>query len=369
MMSLFATSHYAEVYGDELRSAYENVLSHGQYILGPEVAALEERLTDFVGARCTTVANGTDALFIALSVLDIGVHDEVIVPSFTWVSPVEAVVLRGAKPVFVDIHADSFLLNPDCIEAAITEHTRAIIAVNLFGQTADFSAINRIAEKHKIVVIEDAAQSFGACHASQRSCALTTIGTTSFFPTKPLGCFGDGGALFTNDAVLHERIAQFRSHGKTGPQTFTIPGVNSRLDSLQAAILLVKLKYFAQELDERKRIATLYDEQLCNEVMTPVTMSQNDHIYALYTIQTDYRDELKSFLTERGIPTGIYYTQPIHHQLGKASLEDRDDTLPITDQMVTRVLSLPIHPFLQEREQEKVISMIKLFFRNLNRFK
>ncbi|MGU9805365.1 UNVERIFIED_CONTAM: DegT/DnrJ/EryC1/StrS family aminotransferase [Pseudomonas sp. CM11] len=333
---------------DKIDAGIQRVLSHGQYILGPEVAELEEKLAQFVGANhCITCANGTDALQIAQMALGIGPGDEVITPGFTYIATAETVALLGAKPVYVDIDPRTYNLDPQKLEAAITPRTKAIIPVSLYGQCADYDAINAIAAKYSIPVIEDAAQSFGATYKGKRSCNLTTIACTSFFPSKPLGCYGDGGAIFTNDDELAKVLRQIARHGQDRRYHHVRVGVNSRLDTLQAAILLPKLEIFEKELEQRQRVAKLYDESLkalgVNTV--PYVEEWNTSAYAQYTILVDERDQLQETLKKQGIPTAVHYPIPLNKQ---PAVADASAQLPTGDRVAEQVMSLPMHPYLDD---------------------
>lgn len=329
----------------------QRVLDHGQYILGPEVAELEEKLAAFVGAKyCITCANGTDALQIAQMALGIGPGDEVITPGFTYIATAETVALLGAKPVYVDIDPRTYNLDPQLLEAAITPRTKAIIPVSLYGQCADFDAINAIASKYGIPVIEDAAQSFGASYKGKRSCNLTTIACTSFFPSKPLGCYGDGAAIFTNDEELAIVIRQIARHGQDRRYHHIRVGVNSRLDTLQAAILLPKLEIFAAEIELRNQVAQSYTKQL-NEsgiTTTPFIEVHNTSAWAQYTIRVNERDQVQQHLKEAGIPTAVHYPIPLNKQ---PAVADANARLPVGDEVAERVMSLPMHPYLTEADQ------------------
>lgn len=332
----------------------QKVLSHGQYILGPEVTELEDRLIEFTGAKyCITVANGTDALQIAQMALGIGPGDEVITPGFTYIATAETVALLGARPVYVDIDPRTYNLDPSKLEASITPRTKAIIPVNLYGQCADFDAINAIAAKHGISVIEDAAQSFGASYKGKKSCNLTTIACTSFFPSKPLGSYGDGGAVFTNDEELAKVIRQIARHGQDKRYHHIRVGVNSRLDTLQAAILLPKLEIFAEEIELRNRVADNYT-RLLNEVgihTTPHVETYNVSTWAQYTIRVQIREQVQQKLKDAGIPTAVHYPIPLNKQ---PAVADAKALLPIGDEVAEEVTSLPMHPYLFEKEQLKV---------------
>lgn len=342
---------------DKIDAGIQRVLAHGQYILGPEVAELEEKLAAFVGAKhCITCANGTDALQIAQMAVGVAHGDEVITPGFTYIATAETVAVLGAKPVYVDIDPRTYNLDPALLEAAITPKTKAIIPVSLYGQCADFDTINAIAAKHGIPVIEDAAQSFGATYKGRKSCNLTTIACTSFFPSKPLGCYGDGGALFTNDDELAKVIRQIARHGQDRRYHHIRVGVNSRLDTLQAAILLPKLDIFPHELQQRDHAAQRY-ARLLGEIgiSAPFVESHNKCAWAQYTVQIETRDHVQARLMAAGIPTAVHYPIPLNRQ---PAVEDVVACLPIGDAVATRVMSLPMHPYLDASGQRSVINAI-----------
>ena len=344
---------------DKIEAGIARVLSHGKYILGPEVIELEEKLAEFTGAKyCITCGNGTDALQIAQMALGIGPGDEVITPGFTYIATAETVALLGAKPVYVDVDPVTYNLDPARLEAAITSNTKAIIPVSLYGQCADFDAINAIAEKYNIPVIEDAAQSFGAMYKGKRSCNLTTIACTSFFPSKPLGGYGDGGAIFTNDDELAKVIRQVARHGQDRRYHHVRVGVNSRLDSLQAAILLPKLEILTEELELRQQVANRYTELLheAGIMTTPTIVEGNVSAYAQYTIQVENRSDVQAKLKEAGIPTAVHYPIPLNKQ---PAVADGSIELPVGDQIAERVMSLPMHPYLTEDEQLMVVSALQ----------
>ncbi|WP_371231516.1 DegT/DnrJ/EryC1/StrS family aminotransferase [Pseudomonas sp. QE6] len=355
---------------DKIDAGIQRVLAHGQYILGPEVTELEEKLAAFTGAKyCITCANGTDALQIAQMALGIGVGDEVITPGFTYIATAETVALLGAKPVYVDIDPRTYNLDPNLLESAITPRTKAIIPVSLYGQCADFDAINAIAAKHGIPVIEDAAQSFGATYKGKRSCNLSTIACTSFFPSKPLGCYGDGGAIFTNDEELAKVIRQIARHGQDRRYHHIRVGVNSRLDTLQAAILLPKLEILAEEIDLRNQVAQKYSEayppyrfeagnsgkQQDSVVWGAYIEAHNRSAWAQYTVQVDDRDSVQQRLREAGIPTAVHYPIPLNQQ---PAVADTTARLPIGDEMAKRVMSLPMHPYMGEAVIRKIIQAL-----------
>ncbi|MCO4322428.1 DegT/DnrJ/EryC1/StrS family aminotransferase [Aliidiomarina quisquiliarum] len=354
---------------DKIDANIQKVLAHGQYILGPEVAELEEKLAAFTGSKhCISVANGTDALQIAQMAFGIGQGDEVITPGFTYIATAETVALLGAKPVYVDVCPKTYNLDPTKLEAAITPRTKAIIPVSLYGQCADFDAINAIANKYGIPVIEDAAQSFGATYKGKQSCNLSTVSCTSFFPSKPLGCYGDGGAIFTNDDELAIVLRQIARHGQDRRYHHIRVGVNSRLDTLQAAILLPKLEIFAEEVALRQQVAARYNELFAehalvgrgfsptNQIITPYIEDHNTSVYAQYTIQVDNRDQVQAKLNEAGIPTAVHYPIPLNKQ---PAVADASVQLPIGDAVAEKVMSLPMHPYMTEGEQQKVVSVLQ----------
>lgn len=356
----------------DIDAGIQRVLDHGQYILGPEVAVLEEKLAAYTGAKhCITVANGTDALQIAQMALGIGPGDEVITPGFTYIATAETVALLRAKPVYVDIDPRTYNLDPALLEAAITPRTKAIIPVSLYGQCADFDAINAIAAKHGIPVIEDAAQSFGATYKGRKSCNLTTIACASFFPSKPLGCYGDGGAIFTNDDELAKVMRQIARHGQDRRYHHVRVGVNSRLDTLQAAILLPKLAVLDKELAQRQRVADSYntlfaDSPLCRStppcgidsptIVIPHIDSHNTSAWAQYTIQVPNREALQEKLKQTGIPTAVHYPTPLNKQ---PAVADASVQLAVGDTVAQRVMSLPMGPYLTANQQEKVMLSLR----------
>lgn len=344
---------------NKIDAAIQKVLLHGAYILGPEVAELEQKLADFTGAKyCISVANGTDALQIAQMALGIGPSDEVITPGFTYIATAETVALLGAKPVYVDVCPKTYNLDPAKLEAAITPNTKAIIPVSLYGQCADFDAINAIAEKYGIPVIEDAAQSFGASYKGKKSCNLSTIACTSFFPTKPLGCYGDGGAIFTNDDELALVMRQIARHGQDRRYHHIRIGVNSRLDTLQAAILLPKLEILHEEIELRNQVANTYT-RLLNEAgipSTPFVEAHNISAWAQYTIRVKNRAEVQRKLKEAGIPTAVHYPIPLNKQ---PAVADSSIDLPIGDEIAQEVMSLPMHPYMSREELVEIVTSIK----------
>jgi len=345
----------------QIDSRIQQVLDHGRYVLGPEVAELEERLAEYVGVEhCIGVSSGTDALLGSLMALDIGAGGEGITTPFTFIATAEMIALLGAKPVFVDIDPRTYNIAPALIEAAITARTRAILPVSLYGQCAEMDAINAIAERHGLPVIEDAAQSFGATYRGRRSCALSTIGCTSFYPSKPLGCYGDGGACFTDDDALAARIRQITAHGEDRRYHHPLIGINGRLDTLQAAVLLAKLATFPQELEEREAIGRRYTELLADSVQTPFVEPYNRSVYAQYTIQVADRDGLAERLRAAGIPTAVHYPVPLTSQ---PALEDPDAHVPNAVTAAEGVLSLPMSPWLARTDQDAVVASLKTVLR------
>jgi len=343
---------------DEIDAGIQRVLAHGKYILGPEVDELEEKLADFVGSKyCITCANGTDALQIAQMAFGIGPGDEVITPGFTYIATAETVAVLGAKPVYVDIDPRTYNLDPTKLEAAITSRTKAIIPVSLYGQAADLDAINVIADKHGIPVIEDAAQSLGATYKGRKSGNLSTIATTSFFPSKPLGCYGDGGAIFTNDEELATVLRQIARHGQDRRYHHIRVGVNSRLDTLQAAILLPKLRILPEELQLRRQVAARYTELLQDAGVdtTPYIEPHNESAWAQYTIRVSNREEVRARLKDSGIPTAVHYPLPLNRQ---PAVADSTARLPQGDRAAEYVLSLPMHPYLTIHHVARVVKSV-----------
>lgn len=343
----------------QIDAGIQKVLEHGQYILGPEVTELENKLAEYTGAKhCITCANGTDALQIAQMALGIGVDDEVITPGFTYIATAETVALLGAKPVYVDVDPKTYNINVEKLEQAITPKTKAIIPVSLYGQCADFDAINVIAQKYNIPVIEDAAQSFGATYKSRKSCNLSTIACTSFFPSKPLGCYGDGGAIFTNDDELAVIIRQIARHGQDRRYHHIRVGVNSRLDTLQAAILLPKLAVLDEEIQARQKVAETYNH-LFNEIgitTTPFIEEHNQSAWAQYTIQIENREDIQAKLKEQGIPTAVHYPIPLNKQ---PAVVDNSVNLLVGDAIAERVMSLPMHTYMTEKDIKFIIQQVK----------
>ena len=351
----------------DLDAALARVIDHGQYILGPEVGELEQQLADYCGvAACVTCASGTDALLLPLLAAGIGPGDAVFVPSFTFVATAEVVALTGATPVFVDVDEATYLIDTANLDAAIAHvreiglMPRAVIPVDLFGQPADHAKVAMLAEREGLLVIADAAQSFGARQGNLRVGKLAHVTATSFFPSKPLGCFGDGGALLTDDLDLAAQLRSIRGHGAgTDKYDNVRVGVNSRLDTMQAAILLTKMTIFDHEIEARQKIADTYHMGLHEHVRTPTLAPGNTSAWALYTIVTPGRDRLKAALADAGIPTRIYYPIPLHLQSAYRENPQVPTGLPVAERLAAQVLSLPMHPYLDARAQSRVIAALR----------
>ena len=347
-------------YQPEIDARLQAVLNHGHFILGPEIAELEKILAEYVGVKhCLTIASGTDSLEIALRALDIGPGHEVITVPFTWISTAEVIGLVGAKPVFVDIEPDTYNLDAALLEKTITPRTKAIIPVNLFGQMPDYQRLNAIATKYNIPVIEDAAQSFGAAQNGRRSCAMSLIGSTSFFPAKPLGCYGDGGALFTSDDLLADKMRAIRTHGGVKRHEHSLLGMNGRFDTLQAAVLLAKFPHFDAEVEARARIGARYSSLLSALCTVPSIAPGNSHVYAQYTVRVPRRDAVGAKMKEAGIPTAVYYPKCLHEQPIFAGCGYKWGDFPVSEKASREVLSLPMHPFLSESDQDQVVAAFK----------
>ena len=346
----------------EIDRRIQAVLDHGAYIMGPEVAELETALAGYVGTKhCIAVASGTDALLIAMMALGIGVGDEIITTPFTFIATGEMIALIGAKPVFVDIDRDTYNMDPALIEAAITVRTKAIMPISLYGQCAELDAINAVAQKHGIPVIEDAAQSFGATNKGRKSCALSTIGCTSFFPSKPLGCYGDGGACFTDDDGLAKVMREVRVHGQDRRYHHPIIGINGRMDTLQCAVLLAKLPSFPVEVRARERIGADYStliRGLGSDVTPPRLEAHNTSVYAQYTVEVAQRDLVQEKLKATGIPTAVHYPTPLHLQPAFRNLALGPGAFPRSESAASRVMSLPMHPFLTREMQEQIVGKL-----------
>jgi UDP-2-acetamido-2-deoxy-ribo-hexuluronate aminotransferase len=345
----------------EIDERIQRVLDHGQYILGPEIGELEQKLATYVGARhCVTVASGTEALLIALMALDIKPGDEVITTPFTFIATAEMIVLLGAKAVLVDAEEDTANIDASKIASAITPRTRAIMPVSLYGQPADMDEINAVAARHRIPVIEDAAQSFGATYKGRRSCALSAIGCTSFFPSKPLGCYGDGGAIFTDDAALAQAMREIRVHGQSGRYNHTRIGVGGRMDSIQCAVVLAKLGRFDWELERRSALGRRYDQllaPLAPRVRPIKVRPDRTSVYAQYTVRATDRARLEQELKRRGIPTAVHYPLSLHQQPAYAA-HYRGQSFPVSEKLAREVISLPMSADLRESDQDVIVAAI-----------
>jgi UDP-2-acetamido-2-deoxy-ribo-hexuluronate aminotransferase len=343
------------------------VLEHGQYVMGPEVTELEQKLAEYVGVQhAIGVASGTDALLIALMALDIGPGDEVITVPFTFFATAEMIALIGARPVFVDIDRRTYNMDPAKLQAAITPRTRAIMPVSLYGQCPDIDAINEIACRNELPVIEDAAQSFGATYKGKRSGGLTAIGATSFFPSKPLGCYGDGGALFTNDDALARVMREIRVHGQDRRYHHPRLGLTGRLDSIQAAVLLAKLEIFDEEVAARHRLGTHYARLIGDRfgtgpqarVRAPAVDSHNTCVWAQYTVEVEQREIVETRMKALGVPTAVHYPLALHQQPVFQKLGHRAGDFPGSESAAQRVISLPMHPYLTEEQQAQVVEAL-----------
>lgn len=346
---------------DDLEQRLGTLLDHGQYILGPEVTEMEETLATYVGVKhCVSAASGTDALLLALLALETGPGDEVITTPFSFIATAEVIGLVGATPVFVDIDPVTYNIDPTAIVAAITERTRAILPVGLFGLCADMDTISEIAADHNLPVIEDAAQSFGARYKGRRSCGLSTIGCTSFFPAKPLGCYGDGGACFTNDEALASRLRELRNHGQDRPYHHPRLGINGRMDGMQAAVILSKMAIFDEEVEARARIGARYSTLLADaDCVTPYIPADYDSVYAQYTLQVKDREHVRQTLREASIPTAVYYPITLDQQPALRAIGRSVGNLEVTHALAEQVVSLPMHPYLDEETQDRIVDVLR----------
>jgi UDP-2-acetamido-2-deoxy-ribo-hexuluronate aminotransferase len=337
------------------------LLDHGQYILGPEVHEMEQALATYAGVdHCVSAASGTDALLLALMALEIGPGDEVITSPFSFIATAEVIALVGATPVFVDIDPLTYNLDPEGLEDAISPATRAIMPVSLFGLCPDMDAISAVAERHGLPVIEDAAQSFGATFRGRRSCGLSLIGCTSFFPAKPLGCYGDGGACFTNDETLAARLKELRNHGQDRQYHHPRIGINGRMDGMQAAVILAKLEIFDDEVAARDRVGARYSSLFAGSgCVTPEIPPGQTSVYAQYTLQLDNRDAVRKALQDAGIPSAIYYPITLDRQPALAERSRVSGELAVAHRLQDRVLSLPMHPYLDEATQDQVAAAVR----------
>ena len=351
------------LYKDEIDKEILAVLDSTQFILGSQVSKLENSLAKYTDSKhVIACSSGTDALLLALMALDIKTGDEVITTPFTFISTAEVIALVGATAVFVDIDEETYNLNPTLLEEKITSKTKAIIPVSLYGQPADMDEINVIAKKYNIAVIEDGCQSFGASYKGKKSCNLSEIGCTSFFPSKPLGCYGDGGAVFTNDEILAKKLRTLSNHGQEERYKHKYIGINGRLDAIQAAILNVKMRHFEDEVRKREDIGTRYNELLQNSgVIVPNIKDDRTSVFAQYSIRHPKRDDLSSKLNLAGIPTAIHYPIPLHQQEAFAYLGYKSGDFPVSEKVSNEIMSLPMSPFLTKEQQDLVVENIRKF--------
>lgn len=351
-------------YKSEIDASIHAILDSSQYILGKDVAELEKELAAYTGAsHCISCSSGTDALLLALMALDIKPGDEVITSPFTFIATAEMIALLGAKPVYVDIDEQTYNIDASLIEAKITPRTKAIIPVSIYGQPADMDEINALAARHGLTVIEDAAQSFGAGYKGRKSCNLSSISCTSFFPSKPLGAYGDGGAVFAEDAAVADRIRSLMNHGQAERYKHQYIGINGRLDTIQAAVLRVKLKYFDDEVRLRDAVAKRYSALLadCNKVVAPTIRTDRTSVFAQYSVRSGNREALISHLNAKGVPTAIHYPIPLYRQQALCDSACSPAEYPITERITNEIMSLPMSAFLTEEQQNYIVEAIREF--------
>lgn len=352
--------------GPQIEAALARVLEHGAFIMGPEVRELEAQLAAYAGVKhCISCASGTDALMMVLMAKGIGPGDAVFCPSFTFAATAEVIALLGASPIFVDVREDDFNIDPQSLAAAIPVAEaagltpRGIIAVDLFGQPADYRSLQPLADAHGLWILADAAQSFGASYDNRRVGALGDFATTSFFPAKPLGCYGDGGAIFTNDDDFRDVLHSIRVHGQGRDKYENIRlGITGRLDTMQAAVLLQKMTIFDDEIAARNAVADRYAAGLPKSIAAPAVLAGRTSVWAQYTVLLDNRDAVQQALQADGIPTMIYYMRPLHTQPPYAAFPQAPGGLPVTDRLAQRVLSLPMHPYLDAPTQERILEAV-----------
>ncbi|PWH83885.1 aminotransferase DegT [Algibacter marinivivus] len=337
-----------------------SVISSSRFIMGQEINELEAALQEYTGSKyAITCSSGTDALLLAMMAIDIKPGDEIITSPFTFIATAETIAFLGAIPVFVDINEETYNIDTNLIEEKISKKTKAIMPVSLFGQIADMDEINELAEKYKLAVIEDAAQSFGATYKGNKSCNLSTIGCTSFFPAKPLGCFGDGGALFTDDENLADKIKSMRIHGQTERYIHKYVGIGGRLDTLQAAVLLEKLKYYDNDIKRRHNVAMYYNQKFGNSIIRPFIKKENTSVWAQYSIRIKKRDTLQVKLKEKGIPTAVHYPKPLHLQECFGYLGYKKGAFPVSEKISNEIMSLPMNPYITNEEINYIVNEIK----------
>ncbi|MCK5260055.1 MAG: DegT/DnrJ/EryC1/StrS family aminotransferase [Candidatus Omnitrophica bacterium] len=359
-------SRQYQAYKKEIDAQINEVITSSSFIMGSKVAELEQQLCEFVGTKhAIGCSSGTDALLLALMAYDVEPGDEIITTPFSFIAASEVIAFLKAKPVFVDIDEQTFNIDPAKIPQAVTDKTQGIIAVDLFGQCADYDAINKIAKAHDLFVIEDAAQSFGARHKERQACSLADIGCTSFFPAKPLGCYGDGGAVFTDDDHIAEIIRSMRVHGKGKNKYDNVRiGINARIDTIQAAVLLTKLKHYEDEINKRSDVAAYYNRHLKECVKVPVIAPDNLSVFAQYCILCQDRDGLQQHLKENNIPTAIHYPKPLHVQPAFSDLKYKEGDFPVSERTCRNILALPMHPFMPKEEQDLITESIKSFYKS-----
>ncbi|QEN05672.1 DegT/DnrJ/EryC1/StrS family aminotransferase [Thiospirochaeta perfilievii] len=351
-----------DLYKEEIDKGIAEVINTTSFIKGPILTKFETNLAEFTGVKhAIGCASGTDALILPLMAWGVGPGDEVIVPDFTFIATAEMVSFIGATPVFVDVDPVTYNMDPKAFEAAITSKTKVVIPVSIFGQMADLDSIIEIAHKREIKVIEDGAQSFGALNKNRRSCSVADCSTTSFFPAKPLGCYGDGGAVFTNDDKLANQMRVILNHGQVKRYHHSVIGFNGRLDTIQAAILDVKLSHFKNEIELRNRVAEEYTKRLKDIVKTPIVLEENLSVWAQYTIMVEDREDLRDYLATKSIPTAVHYPIPLSNQEAFNNIKSLDN--PVTKEISAKVMSLPMHSFLTIEEIEEVCGAIKEFYK------
>lgn len=347
-------------YKKTVDAAIQEVLDSSKYINGPQVKKLEDVLADFVGTdHGVGFSSGTDSLKAILMAWEIGIGDEVITTPFTFIASAEVIAVIGAKPVFVDVDPNTLNIDPTKIEAAITKKTKAILPVSLYGQCANLDPINAIAATYNLPVLEDGCQSFGASYGGERSCGLSTAGATSFFPAKPLGCYGDGGMAFTNDENLADRLRIIREHGQAARYRHAMLGGNGRLDTIQAAILLAKFPHFGKEIENRQKVADYYISKLPPGVRPPTIRPGNQSVFSQFTVRVKNRDMVQQKMAQQNIPTAIHYPAPLHRQPVFSYLAHKDEDFPVTMRAASEVLSLPMHPFMTKAQQNKVLEVLE----------
>jgi UDP-2-acetamido-2-deoxy-ribo-hexuluronate aminotransferase len=347
-------------YKTEIDEAIESVLQSSRYVFGEEIGILEKKLCEYIGVKnAVACANGSDAILLALIALGLKTGDEIITTPFTFIATSEMPALLGIKPVYADIDPKTYNIDPQKIETLITDKTKAIMPVSLYGQLSDMDEIIKIADKHNLFVIEDGAQSFGAEYKGRKSCSFKHISTTSFFPAKPLGCYGEGGMVFTDDDNLSDKMKSIRNHGQGEKYEHKYIGLNARMDTIQAAVLLAKFVHYENEIALRQEKAQYYSNALKDLVTIPYIKEGNKSVFAQYTIQTQKRDKLIKHLSEKNIPHAIHYPKPLHLQPCFSSYGYKKGDLPVCEKVSDNVLSLPMHPFLLKEEQDYVINGIK----------